>query len=471
MSTYTDLHNRVKESLTVDYHSRITPQVISALNSENEFWGTFRGKFVGDCSLSSISATSIYDSEFVRGRQLSSVMDSPKLFLSVDEESGEDVIQDLTAYIAEHGSSGVSSVISGVTLLDSILAECSISADGTVSSLVDYIKAHDDGELARAISAWLDGRFALSESVLSAKDSALAVNALSVAFDRVCDLNEVPLSALLKDLADKDTVLDVCVRVNDIISLAELAVEPLDFETCSCGDLFTAVRGIAGDEGIASFGEAVASLNAALRRLVAKNRSLESRLSFLMRRIDDIIVLANRLSADLVREIMAGDSAVLSDVRLSAVEFWKAAKATEERVDGRISNEISRAMAAEAGLSERIDRLRLSAVTTQELAAEVAARKAADEGLSLEIAGLLNSLSGYYEKTETSSAVEIAGKFAELSTYSEIHGRLSCNGYLTDKSFTSAQTSAIDSGITSVLVHNYNTHIANRGVHVLSSDK
>lgn len=118
MSTYTDLHNRVKESLTVDYHSRITPQVISALNPENEFWGTFRGKFVGDCSLSSISATSIYDSEFVRGRQLSSVMDSPKLFVSADEESGEDVIQDLTAYIAEHGAGGISPAsLSGVMML------------------------------------------------------------------------------------------------------------------------------------------------------------------------------------------------------------------------------------------------------------------------------------------------------------------------------------------------------------------
>jgi hypothetical protein len=43
MSTYTDLHNRVKENLTVDYHTRITTQKISALNEENLFVGKFSG--------------------------------------------------------------------------------------------------------------------------------------------------------------------------------------------------------------------------------------------------------------------------------------------------------------------------------------------------------------------------------------------------------------------------------------------
>lgn len=44
MSTYTDLHNKVKESLNVDYHSRETNQKSLFLNPENEYWGTFHGE-------------------------------------------------------------------------------------------------------------------------------------------------------------------------------------------------------------------------------------------------------------------------------------------------------------------------------------------------------------------------------------------------------------------------------------------
>ena len=44
MSTYTDLHNKVKEAINVDYHDRITTQKARFLNEENEYWGTFKGK-------------------------------------------------------------------------------------------------------------------------------------------------------------------------------------------------------------------------------------------------------------------------------------------------------------------------------------------------------------------------------------------------------------------------------------------
>jgi hypothetical protein len=43
MATYTDLHNRVKENITVDYNSRITPQAVRFLNENNEYWGTLKG--------------------------------------------------------------------------------------------------------------------------------------------------------------------------------------------------------------------------------------------------------------------------------------------------------------------------------------------------------------------------------------------------------------------------------------------
>lgn len=43
MSTYTDLHNRVKENIVVGYNDRITTQKVKFLNEENEYQGTFEG--------------------------------------------------------------------------------------------------------------------------------------------------------------------------------------------------------------------------------------------------------------------------------------------------------------------------------------------------------------------------------------------------------------------------------------------
>ena len=47
MSTYTDLHNKIKENITVGYSpdDRMTTQHVRFCNPENEYWGTFHGKF------------------------------------------------------------------------------------------------------------------------------------------------------------------------------------------------------------------------------------------------------------------------------------------------------------------------------------------------------------------------------------------------------------------------------------------
>lgn len=44
MSTYTDLHNNIKETVNVDYHTRATNQQVKLLNEQNEYWGTFKGQ-------------------------------------------------------------------------------------------------------------------------------------------------------------------------------------------------------------------------------------------------------------------------------------------------------------------------------------------------------------------------------------------------------------------------------------------
>lgn len=117
----------------------------------------------------------------------------------------------------------------------------------------------------------------------------------------------------MRDLVDRDTVLDVCVRVNDIIDMAGLPIVRLDLEVCSCADLFEAVRAISEDERIVSFSEAVAGLNGSLKRLATKNGSLEDRLVFLSQRIDDTLALAGRLSAVFSAELAT--RARLSDIK------------------------------------------------------------------------------------------------------------------------------------------------------------
>lgn len=51
MSTYTDLKNVVKETVTVNYDDRYTNQKVKLFNEENEFWGTYHGTLAGDATL------------------------------------------------------------------------------------------------------------------------------------------------------------------------------------------------------------------------------------------------------------------------------------------------------------------------------------------------------------------------------------------------------------------------------------
>jgi 6-pyruvoyl-tetrahydropterin synthase len=51
MSTYTDLKNVVKETVTVNYDDRYTNQKVKFFNEENEFWGTYHGTLAKDFTL------------------------------------------------------------------------------------------------------------------------------------------------------------------------------------------------------------------------------------------------------------------------------------------------------------------------------------------------------------------------------------------------------------------------------------
>lgn len=44
MSTYTDLHDRLNESINVDYRTRDTDQEVHFKNKKNTYWGKFKGE-------------------------------------------------------------------------------------------------------------------------------------------------------------------------------------------------------------------------------------------------------------------------------------------------------------------------------------------------------------------------------------------------------------------------------------------
>jgi len=69
MSTYTDLKNRVKETITVGFRpeDRVTTQKVRFYNEENEYWGSFSGRLNGEISISKgeLSSVDVYDATLV----------------------------------------------------------------------------------------------------------------------------------------------------------------------------------------------------------------------------------------------------------------------------------------------------------------------------------------------------------------------------------------------------------------------
>ena len=80
MSTYTDLHNRIKENLTIlrkpgSKDDGMSPQKVILVNPENQFYGTFNGNMnitggvLSDLSIigGEIRGTAIKDACFMDG--------------------------------------------------------------------------------------------------------------------------------------------------------------------------------------------------------------------------------------------------------------------------------------------------------------------------------------------------------------------------------------------------------------------
>ena len=69
MSTYTDLKNRVKETITVGFRpeDRVTTQKVRFYNEENQYWGSLSGNIAGSINVygGGLSSVDIYDATLI----------------------------------------------------------------------------------------------------------------------------------------------------------------------------------------------------------------------------------------------------------------------------------------------------------------------------------------------------------------------------------------------------------------------
>lgn len=239
MSTYTDLHNRVKENVTIDYHNRITPQKVKLFNEENEYWGTFQGVISGANSVMSggsivntvLSDVTFAGETYIPGLcgltidQLTSTIDTlstnlntvmltsiPNLNTKIETETdnretddsilcGEFV--DVSSYVKNVVSSNIVNVV-----LSNAISSLSTTLTSTISSISDELSTDlvdTSTDLCLALSSI---NVDLDEKIASAKDElCLEISALDVKTRDVDDELSTHISVEINDRITEDGIL------------------------------------------------------------------------------------------------------------------------------------------------------------------------------------------------------------------------------------------------------------------------
>lgn len=143
MSTYTDLHNRIKENLTIlrkpgSKDDGMSPQKVILVNPENEFYGTFNGKM--NITSGTLSSLKIVDCELENVDLADATVDDVSLSeLKATVDVNTQVIEQLTAdaktISAAHDtlSAGLSTAISA--LGDDVSTKLTKAVDGIKESI------------------------------------------------------------------------------------------------------------------------------------------------------------------------------------------------------------------------------------------------------------------------------------------------------------------------------------------------
>lgn len=209
MSTYTDLHNKVKETLNVDYHNRITPQKVKFLNEENEYWGTLKGN---------ISAEDIY----INGGVIQNIdLKDVKLLGEVVTESGID-LNKVGQNIAQISidTENVAVDLKNVTVDLKNFKENTDKAFGELSSAIDNIVVDANTELSVLSDRIDEVKSALSSEIISAK-SALSSEIIDETNNRIYEqeklqnqLTEVDRASIERDIELNDDLAEHIIENN-----------------------------------------------------------------------------------------------------------------------------------------------------------------------------------------------------------------------------------------------------------------
>lgn len=212
MSTYTDLHNNIKETINVDYNRRTTNQQVKLLNEQNEYWGTFKGQMEVEGN-SVISGAQLND-VIINNAVLCGNIDFGGLGIPVDEIKGtlkqistdfrsadEDLARDISANKDDiikltKKLNDVQTSATGDTsklkeeLIDKI-AETSSSIVSTLNETSSYLVKQDD-YLSSGISTEMSARISADEEI----NKVLVEHSgkIDCLFNKCTDLNELALS-------------------------------------------------------------------------------------------------------------------------------------------------------------------------------------------------------------------------------------------------------------------------------------
>lgn len=154
MSTYTDLKNRVKETITVGFRpeDRVTTQKVRFYNEENEYWGSFSGSLSGRINISGgkLSGVDIYNATLVNPAVKTSTG------FIIDLGSMADQLEELSVYAYEDLSNAISSCIDDIlNISGAISAVPGDTADqlSGLSSMFWELRSALDDEVSARISS------------------------------------------------------------------------------------------------------------------------------------------------------------------------------------------------------------------------------------------------------------------------------------------------------------------------------
>ena len=222
MSTYTDLHNRVKENITVDYNNRVTPQRVRFFNEQNEYWGTFRGHVSAEninIDGGSLNGVTLNDVILNGSVALPDGIDLHKVLQQVKQISTDLIAtaENLDAEIAERKDaleaekdvrlSADSYEMSQRQLKDSGL---SVQIDQTNKDLVreistlNIVLTHQDAD----ISTVLDTQDRTISAYLNEQDRSLCAAICQEIEDRISAVDEEQQARIAVDNSLSDAVVD-----------------------------------------------------------------------------------------------------------------------------------------------------------------------------------------------------------------------------------------------------------------------